>query len=96
MQNPEHNLWFLHLVTKLLQEDAVSSDVHWLLASNPFEGRRPPKFIKCDLYRYDFTRWTDWPVEWYTRRFVRPYLPMLALNDSVIRQVMATFPPVPQ
>ncbi len=43
--------WFLPFVVKLLENDAPTLS---LLASNPFEGHAP-RYIRAELYRYEFT-----------------------------------------
>jgi hypothetical protein len=78
--------WILNLVAKLLQGDRATSN---LLARDPFI-ESPPRFIRAELYEYHFTN----PEEkkksgnWWTRKYVREYLPPLSLSDTTFREVL--------
>jgi hypothetical protein len=50
-----------------------------LLGRNPFP-KAPPKFIRADWYRYQFTN----PGErgWWTRTYLGEYLPPMTLNRA--------------
>lgn len=75
MSMPELHPWIFGLIEKLLQGDCKTLA---LLAHNPFPGK-PPKFIRADLYRYEFTK----PGEraWWRRSFLGTYLPPMALRS---------------
>lgn len=48
----QHNRWYVSLVARLLKEP--NDDVVDLLAYNPFP-KSPPKYIRSEFYRYQFT-----------------------------------------
>ncbi|MEE2833770.1 MAG: lipase maturation factor family protein [Candidatus Latescibacterota bacterium] len=77
--------WLLHLVYKLLHADP---EILGLLASDPFGGRRP-RWIRADLYRYEFAP----PVEdgWWRRRRLGPYLPPLSARDPSLQRIVESF-----
>jgi hypothetical protein len=74
MSDYRRHPWIVHLVYKLLSNDPATLS---LLARAPFE--RAPKWIRADLYRYQFTRWGE--PNWWTRTRVAPYLPPLSADD---------------
>ena len=71
---PEHHPWIFGVIQKLLEGDRRFLR---LFARNPFLDT-PPKFIRADLYRYNFTK----PGEraWWTRTFAGGYLPPVSLR----------------
>jgi hypothetical protein len=90
MSNYQNNPWVLHLAYKLLQNKPAYFD---LFESNPFEkgGKsRAPKFLKADLYRYQFTTQGN-DTAWWTRKYTREYFPPLSLDNqsfvNVIKQI---------
>ena len=74
MSPPECHPWIFALVQKLLEGE---KRILRLFARNPFPSR-PPKFIRADWYRYQYTK----PGErgWWSRTFVSEYLPPMALR----------------
>ncbi len=76
MSPPEFHPWILTFTRRLLENE---KGILRLLARNPFPNR-PPKFIRADLYRYEFTE----PGEraWWTRTHVSEYLSPRALHHS--------------
>ncbi|XP_048189018.1 lipase maturation factor 1 [Perognathus longimembris pacificus] len=80
-QTYEHNEWIIHLAGKLLASDA---EVLSLLALNPFEGRSPPRWVRGEHYRYQFSlpqgRHSA-EGKWWIRRRIGPYFPPLRLED---------------
>lgn len=78
--------WFLHLVEKLLQGDPATLA---LLRDNPF-SRRPPHFIRAELYRYRFST----PDEkrktgaWWVRQWQADYFPAVALDTPGFQRVL--------
>jgi lipase maturation factor 1 len=71
--------WFASFMERLLEGD---SDVLALLGSNPFPGH-PPTYLRATLYEY---RFTDGPTrmqtgDWWTRRELGPYSPVIRLED---------------
>jgi len=73
MDDYTHNPWFVHFMGKLLEGDR---DTLGLIRSNPFPDR-PPRFVRAELYRYQFTS----PEErrrtgqWWKRQYVSEYFP---------------------
>lgn len=57
MQRPEMNPWLLHLAYKLLHNETGIISI--MADQNPFI-ENPPKFIKADLFRYNFAPF-KWP-----------------------------------
>jgi hypothetical protein len=49
-----------------------------LLAYDPF-AHTPPRFVRAELYRYDFTRTRG--RAWWTRRLVGEYMRPLSEDD---------------
>ena len=70
--------WLYRLAVRLLEKD---SGVEELFASVPFSEK--PTFIKMDLYRYRFAKWSDWPRVWWERERVGEYLPPTELKDTL-------------
>ena len=84
MSDYRHHPWIINLVYKLLSGDRA---VTGLLAGNPFPDH-PPKYIRADLYRYEFTTWDERRAGWWKRTKVRPYLPPLSANDDSVLQFL--------
>ena len=78
MGSYQHNPWLVHLVYKLLKNDDV---ILPLIHHNPF-SLNPPKFVKIDLYRYEFPDKNKSSRLYWKRTFVRPYLPPLSVDNS--------------
>ncbi|MGE5208042.1 MAG: lipase maturation factor family protein [Alphaproteobacteria bacterium] len=76
MSPPEFHPWIFALLQRLLEGD---KKILRLLARNPFPNA-PPKFIRADWYRYQFTQ----PGEraWWTRTYVSDYLPPMTLRHT--------------
>jgi len=77
MTTYERSPWLIQFLVKLLQGDPAAAS---LLANNPFPDQ-PPRFLRADLYRYEFTSPDDDTGAWWTRRRLRTYLHPFALND---------------
>ncbi|MBK9294737.1 MAG: lipase maturation factor family protein [Oligoflexia bacterium] len=71
----QHNPWFLNLCSKLLQNDSLALS---LIQKAPFENKAPI-YIRAHLYEYHFTEIGE--RGWWKRRFVREYLPPIALQN---------------
>ena len=52
-----------------------------LMGYNPFE-HAPPKYIKIDLYQYEFSSVKEPDRKYWKRTFVQPYLPPLDVQNS--------------
>ncbi len=81
MSNAGRESWLLHLVDKLLAGDG---GVKRLLAVDPFPDA-PPRYIRADLYRYEFTRPGDGSRTWWRRTYASAYLHPLARDDPALR-----------
>jgi hypothetical protein len=81
MSDYRHEPWLVHFIDKLLHNDA---DALSLLATNPFPDR-PPKFIRAELYEYQFTRFADHSKAWWKRKRIDTYLPPLRADDPALR-----------
>jgi hypothetical protein len=77
MGTVEQYPWTLHLVWKLLHNDAGTLG---LFASNPFPGK-PPRFVRAVLYRYQFAPPGNPEHQWWKREKVGLWLPALSADD---------------
>jgi hypothetical protein len=70
--------WVFHLLYKLLQgdENALS-----LMGEGPFPDR-PPRFVRVQFYRYEFTSFADDTDAWWKRRLVRTHIPPVSLEHE--------------
>jgi hypothetical protein len=77
MSDFRHDPWVVHLLYKLLlgQRSTLS-----LLASNPFP-EHPPKYIRAELYRYEFTRLGDGSSDYWKRTRAGVYVPPVSAMD---------------
>ena len=80
MQDYRSNPWLVHLIYKLLQGDAAALS---LLANNPFP-LAPPKFVRAELYDYEFTRFADHTTAWWKRQRIGVYLAPLSLDNPAL------------
>ena len=79
--------WLLHFIDKLLAGDpAVKS----LLAVDPFPNA-PPRYIRTDLYRYQFTHPGDGDPDWWRRTYDSSYLRPVARDDPELRRYLERF-----
>ncbi|XP_023236745.1 lipase maturation factor 1-like [Centruroides sculpturatus] len=79
-QNYQYNPWLIHLAVKLLENDDT---VMSLISFNPFEGRKPPKFIRAEHYHYTYTKIGSEEAKnghWWKRKHVANYLPPVSLG----------------
>ncbi len=83
MSDYSRHAWFVRFLGKLLEGDRETLS---LLRSNPFPGR-PPRFVRADLYRYEFTS----PEErlrtgnWWKRQYAGLYFPEISLEEVGLR-----------
>ena len=77
--SPEQSPWLQPLCGRLLQG---SPDVLALLAANPFPNA-PPKYIRAELYNYQFTDAATRHATgaWWQRTRVREFLPVVSLSE---------------
>jgi hypothetical protein len=76
MSPPESHPWIFALVERLLEGE---KRILRLFAHNPFPNA-PPRYIRADWYRYQFTK----PGErgWWNRTFIAEYLPPMNLRRA--------------
>jgi hypothetical protein len=84
MASPADYPWTLHLVWKLLHNDAGAVS---LFANNPFPGR-PPRFIRAVRYRYAFAPPGNPQGQWWRRERVDIWLPALSADDPRLAQFL--------
>jgi hypothetical protein len=85
MSDIESEPWLVHMVYKLLQNDA---GVLSLLAQNPFPNR-PPRFIRAERYRYHFTRFGS--RDYWRRERVDAYMPPLCAEDPRLLEYLGQY-----
>ena len=71
MSSPDRYPWSAHLVWKLLAGDPGAQS---LLAGNPFPAR-PPRYIRAQLYRYEFAPAGEADGAWWRRELHRCVAP---------------------
>ncbi|XP_077173079.1 cytosolic iron-sulfur assembly component 3 isoform X2 [Paroedura picta] len=79
-QTYEQNEWIIHLAGKLL---ANEKEVLSLMASNPFEGKAPPRWVRGEHFRYKFSRPGGKHAgegKWWIRKRIGPYFPPVNLE----------------
>jgi len=69
--------WLVHLIYKLLVGDPKAMG---LLAESPL-GAHPPRYVRAELYRYEFAHPGDPPGVWWRRTRAGEYLPALSADD---------------
>ncbi|CAM9913273.1 unnamed protein product [Lampetra planeri] len=80
-QTYEQNPWLLHLVGKLLTNDNQTLS---LMGKNPFEGRDPPRWIRAQHFRYQFSEPGSARASaghWWQRKLLDRYLPPVNLDS---------------
>ncbi|CAH1784987.1 unnamed protein product, partial [Owenia fusiformis] len=97
-QNYQQNDWLIHLAAKFLVNDKNATS---LIAYNPFEGREPPKFIRAEHFRYQFTKIGSKAAQkgqWWKRKHIGNYLPPLSLDSlkDYIKQKHWKHPQLPR
>ncbi len=85
MSSFQEHPWTLHFVWKLLQNDRGTLG---LLAGNPFPDE-PPRFIRAQLYRYEFAPLGDPDGAWWKRTWIGEWLPPLSAEHPGFRRAMA-------
>jgi hypothetical protein len=77
MSSPARYPWTLHLVWKLLHNDPGALS---LLANHPFPGA-PPRYVRADLYVYEFAPPGNAEGVWWRRRRLGAWIPPLRADD---------------
>ncbi|CAF0703841.1 unnamed protein product [Brachionus calyciflorus] len=78
-QSYEYNPWLLSLSAKLLKND--KNFTTQMIASNPFENLEPPKYIKADLYLYNYAEINESISAWWKRKYVKSYIPTISMRN---------------
>jgi len=84
MSTPEQYPWTLHFVWKLLHNDANTLG---LIANNPFPGK-PPRYIRAQLYRYEFAPPGSQGGLWWKRTWLGAWLSPLSADDRELRRLL--------
>ncbi|XP_064630133.1 lipase maturation factor 1-like [Lineus longissimus] len=97
-QNYQYNNWLVHLAAKLLVNDPGATS---LLENNPFEGKKPPKFIRVEHYRYTYTKLGSNDAKrgrWWKRKHIGNYLPPISIPEikDYLRQMGWPIPRLPK
>jgi hypothetical protein len=85
MSSFQEHPWTLHFVWKLLQNDPGTLG---LLAGNPFPDD-PPRFIRAQLYRYEFAPPGNPGGAWWKRTPIGEWLPPLSAEHPGFRRALA-------
>ena len=80
MSDYRRDPWFVHFVYKLLLGRPSTLS---LLAENPFPAH-PPRYVRADLYRYEFTKSGDPPRHYWKRTRLGGYLPPVSAMDPAL------------
>jgi hypothetical protein len=80
MSDYREHPWIVHLIYKLLVGDQA---VLGLLAKNPFP-EKPPKYLRAELYRYEFTDFSDQSGAYWKRIRAGAYLPALSADEPAL------------
>lgn len=78
MSLPEDYPWTLHVVWKLLHNDAA---VISLFDGNPFPDK-PPKYIRAIQYRYSFAKPGNLQELWWNREKTGEWIPAVSVNNQ--------------
>jgi hypothetical protein len=84
MSEYRHHPWIVHLVYKLLLGDKA---LLGLLSHNPFP-ETPPRYVRADLYRYEFTRSRVESGMWWQRTKVGTYLPPVSADEPALLEFL--------
>jgi hypothetical protein len=76
--------WVVHLGWKLLHNDPGALS---LLETNPFPDE-PPRYVRAELYRYEFTSPNDDSGAWWKRRRLRGYLPPISADNAELHRFL--------
>ena len=82
MGRPQQYPWTLHMVWKLLHNDEM---LLRLLAENPFPDA-PPRFIRIELYRYQFAPLSE--ENCWRRERLGSWLPPMSSDDRRLREAL--------
>ena len=92
MSSPARYPWTLHFVWKLLHDDPGALS---LLDGNPFPDH-PPRYVRAQLYRYEFAPLGDPSGDWWKRTLIRPWLPPLSADDPRLVRFLTAYGWLPE
>jgi hypothetical protein len=84
MSTPNEYPWTVNLVWKLLHNDPSALS---LFGENPFP-RKPPRYIRAMLYRYQFAPPGNPEGNWWKREELGQWLPPLSADDPRLINVL--------
>jgi hypothetical protein len=85
MSTPDEYPWTVHLLYKLIHNDAASLS---LFATNPFP-QHPPRYIRAVLYKYTFAKPGNPDGRWWNRERVGDdWLPAMSADDPRLIDLM--------
>ena len=87
MSVPDAYPWTAHFVWKLLHNDRGTLG---LLANNPFP-EQPPRYIRAELFRYQFAPPGDPSGAWWTRTPLGLWLPPLSVESVELRRFLSAY-----
>jgi hypothetical protein len=87
MSTPDRYPWTVHLVWKLLHNDAPTLR---LLATNPFP-QAPPRFVRAAFYRYSFAPPGNPEHAWWRREPLGEWLQPLAADDPRLLHFLGAY-----
>jgi hypothetical protein len=87
MATPDEYPWTVNFVWKLLHNDPATLS---LLAGNPFP-RKPPRYIRAQLYRYEFAPPDNPAGAWWKRTPAGPWLPAFSADDPRLRSMLTAY-----
>jgi hypothetical protein len=85
MSTPAQYPWTVHLVWKLLRNDAGALS---LFGGNPFPDH-PPRFVRAVLYRYQFAPPGNPEGAWWKREELALWLPPLSVDDPRLLEFLS-------
>ncbi len=87
MSTPDRDPWVAYLAWKLLHGDR---SVLALLANDPFPDA-PPRYIRAQLYRYEFARPGNPRGLWWKRTLLGSWLPPVSADDPRLRRFLVAY-----
>ena len=84
MSTPDQYPWTVHLIWKLLHNDPGALS---LFDDNPFPDK-PPRYIRAELYRYQFVPPGNPHGDWWKREALGLWLPPLSADDPRLIQFL--------
>jgi hypothetical protein len=79
--HPRHLPWFDYFLVALLENSPTATA---LLQDNPFANDNPPRYIRVEAYRYNFTDSAEREQtgNWWRREALGPFSPLPWMEQS--------------